>query len=88
MPTYKHPCPQCDTFIERTDDRCPSCGFQRPFAPDAPARVVRRATIAAAPPSSTAPTAAAPTDSACAGCGAALGPGARFCTECGTLVGQ
>ena len=93
MPTYKHPCPQCDTFIERSVEVCPACGFVDPFAPNAAARAVRRDTTAGpvttpspapAPPT----TPAAPPGQACSGCGASLAPGARFCTECGTLVGQ
>ena len=81
MPTFKHPCPQCDTLIERTVPACPACGFERPFGSDAQVR--------ARPPS----TAAAPARTApdgprrqCTGCGAALPAGARFCQECGTLT--
>lgn len=33
MPTYKHPCPGCGTFIERDVVACPACGRQDPFAP-------------------------------------------------------
>jgi predicted amidophosphoribosyltransferase len=33
MPTYKHPCPQCGTFIERDAAACPACGRADPFAP-------------------------------------------------------
>ena len=84
MPTYKHPCPQCDTFIERSVEVCPACGFVDPFAPNAAARAVRKP--AATPTAAT--TTAAPASQACRGCGASLAPGARLCTECGTLVGQ
>ena len=87
MPTYRHACPQCETFIERTVAACPACGFVDPFGPDA----ARRAVGAATPPPARSPaaqsTAAAPAR-ACTGCGTALAPGARFCEECGTLVGQ
>ena len=83
MPSYKHPCPQCDTFIERTVAACPACGFPDPFAPDAAQRAERKP--APTPPAAQAP-AAVTAARACAGCGAALPPGARFCTECGTLA--
>ena len=33
MPTFKHPCPQCGTFINRDVVACPACGRQDPFAP-------------------------------------------------------
>ena len=33
MPTYKHPCPHCGTFIERDVVACPACGRADPFAP-------------------------------------------------------
>jgi predicted amidophosphoribosyltransferase len=33
MPTYKHPCPYCDKFIDRAVRACPFCGQVDPFAP-------------------------------------------------------
>ncbi len=33
MPTYKHPCPHCGTFIERDVVACPACGRADPFSP-------------------------------------------------------
>jgi predicted amidophosphoribosyltransferase len=33
MPTFKHPCPYCDKFIDRAVAACPYCGQTDPFAP-------------------------------------------------------
>jgi RNA polymerase subunit RPABC4/transcription elongation factor Spt4 len=33
MPTFKHPCPYCDKFIDRAVAACPFCGQTDPFAP-------------------------------------------------------
>jgi predicted amidophosphoribosyltransferase len=33
MPTFKHPCPHCGTFINRDVAACPACGRADPFAP-------------------------------------------------------
>ncbi|MGA3030666.1 MAG: zinc-ribbon domain-containing protein [Candidatus Limnocylindrales bacterium] len=33
MPTFKHPCPYCDRFIDRAVAACPFCGQVDPFAP-------------------------------------------------------
>jgi RNA polymerase subunit RPABC4/transcription elongation factor Spt4 len=33
MPTFKHPCPYCDKFIDRSVAACPFCGQADPFAP-------------------------------------------------------
>lgn len=33
MPTYKHPCPHCGTYIERDVVACPACGRPDPFTP-------------------------------------------------------
>ena len=33
MPTFKHPCPHCGTYIERDVLACPFCGTKDPFAP-------------------------------------------------------
>jgi len=33
MPTFKHPCPHCGTFIGRDVVACPACGRADPFAP-------------------------------------------------------
>jgi predicted amidophosphoribosyltransferase len=33
MPTFKHPCPYCDRFIDRAVSACPFCGQVDPFAP-------------------------------------------------------
>jgi RNA polymerase subunit RPABC4/transcription elongation factor Spt4 len=33
VPTYKHPCPHCATFIFRDVAACPFCGVADPFAP-------------------------------------------------------
>jgi hypothetical protein len=33
MPTFKHPCPYCDKFIDRAVSACPYCGQLDPFAP-------------------------------------------------------
>lgn len=85
MPTYKHPCPQCDAFIDRAVERCPTCGFANPFGPDAAMRAVRRP-APSTPPAVAATATPASVNRACTGCGAALAPGARFCTECGTVV--
>jgi RNA polymerase subunit RPABC4/transcription elongation factor Spt4 len=33
MPTFKHACPYCDKFIDRSVAACPFCGQADPFAP-------------------------------------------------------
>ena len=33
MPTYKHPCPHCGKFIDKTVAACPYCAQPEPFAP-------------------------------------------------------
>jgi RNA polymerase subunit RPABC4/transcription elongation factor Spt4 len=33
MPTFKHPCPYCDKFIDRAVAACPYCGQVDPFSP-------------------------------------------------------
>ena len=33
MPTFKHPCPHCGTYIVRDAAACPKCGTKDPFAP-------------------------------------------------------
>lgn len=33
MPTFKHPCPHCGTFIDRDVVACPACGRRDPFTP-------------------------------------------------------
>jgi predicted amidophosphoribosyltransferase len=33
MPTFKHPCPYCDKFIDRAVAACPFCGQVDPFSP-------------------------------------------------------
>jgi predicted amidophosphoribosyltransferase len=33
MPTFKHPCPYCEKFIDRAVAACPFCGQADPFAP-------------------------------------------------------
>jgi predicted amidophosphoribosyltransferase len=33
MPTIKHPCPHCGTYINRDVVACPMCGRQDPFTP-------------------------------------------------------
>jgi RNA polymerase subunit RPABC4/transcription elongation factor Spt4 len=33
MPTFKHPCPYCDNFIDRAVAACPFCGQVDPFSP-------------------------------------------------------
>jgi predicted amidophosphoribosyltransferase len=33
MPTFKHPCPYCEKFIDRAVAACPFCGQLDPFAP-------------------------------------------------------
>jgi predicted amidophosphoribosyltransferase len=71
MPTYKHPCPYCDKFIDRAVAACPFCGQADPFAPkrcqacrkivEDPAWVVCPscgASLIAPPPGATATTAA------------------------------
>lgn len=56
-------------------------GAAAPPGPDAgPGAAVGRPVSANSPPSAIAGT-------GCTGCGARLASGARFCTECGTLVG-
>ena len=35
MPTFKHPCPYCDKFIDRAVAACPSAASVDPFAPEA-----------------------------------------------------
>ena len=162
MPTYKHPCPHCDNFIDRDVRRCPFCAAIDPFAPrrcpecraviedarmiacprcgtpmaegvapmpapppivpglpgqpgvvgapppaagsagaipgwgaqpPANAQVAPPSTPPAAPPPPVAappvavPPVPNPSAVACSGCGAALAPGARFCTTCGTIAG-
>jgi predicted amidophosphoribosyltransferase len=116
MPTYKHPCPHCGTFIARDVVACPACGRADPFVPGrcpkcqtpiddlgwiacpkcgeplaaaggaktprAPAAPQATATSGPAPQADAAPGA-----SRCAGCGSPLPANARFCRECGTLVG-
>jgi Meckel syndrome type 1 protein len=130
MPTFKHPCPHCGTFIQRDVAACPACGRADPFAParcpncratiDDPSWVAcprcgqpvgaaaeaaaaeraagGKATAGAArstdaPPTHPAPAerpaatvATQPDARVCAGCGAPLPSGARFCRECGTAA--
>lgn len=88
-------CPDCRAALQPGWVACPSCGKSL-VATDAtgPASATNPAATPTAPTATpapaTAPTAApepAPTAGArCAGCGAALPAGARFCTECGTVV--
>lgn len=33
MPTFKHPCPHCGSYINRDVVACPACGRADPFAP-------------------------------------------------------
>jgi hypothetical protein len=33
VPTFKHPCPHCGTYIQRDAAACPKCGARDPFAP-------------------------------------------------------
>jgi hypothetical protein len=33
MPTFKHPCPYCGKFIDKTVRACPFCSQMDPFAP-------------------------------------------------------
>jgi len=33
MPTFKHPCPYCEKFIDRAVAACPFCGQVDPFSP-------------------------------------------------------
>lgn len=112
MPTFKHPCPHCGTFIARDVVACPACGRPDPFAPGrcpkcqtpiddlswvacpkcgeplTGADDTTASRAPAAPPAPAVPQApAAPGGSRCTGCGSPLPANARFCRECGTLVG-
>ena len=80
MPTFKHPCPHCGTYIDRVVAACPSCGKADPFNPaNAPAAAPKQVPAEG-------PAPGAPQGGKCTGCGAPLAAGARFCTVCGTLT--
>ncbi len=78
-------CPTCRTIVEASWIACPKCGTSLTAADEAPSPSPASATeapVASPEPVDQTVTHARP----CAGCGAPLAPGARFCTACGTLV--
>jgi len=94
-------CPDCRAALEPGWVACPDCGRSitaadpggaagpgTPVASRPPVPGTLATSTATAGPAAT--PAAVPASSVgatrCTGCGAALPPGARFCTECGTLV--
>jgi RNA polymerase subunit RPABC4/transcription elongation factor Spt4 len=83
-------CPTCGASLTMVVTTAGAAGSTTPAA-GAPATAP--ATAPAAPPATAAPAAPAPQASApapggkCAGCGAPLPAGARFCTVCGTTAG-
>lgn len=89
-------CPDCRAPLQAGWIACPKCGRSLTAADTSTAaRAVKLpSTTPTTPPQdprSPAPPQADPAPSPpaadrCSGCGAALPAGARFCTECGTLV--
>ena len=65
---------------------CPACGASLTIAVAAAAGAGSGAATGSAPAQPQAATAPAPAGK-CAGCGAPLPAGARFCTICGTMAG-
>lgn len=90
MPTFKHPCPHCGTFINRDVAACPACGRADPFAPARCANC--RATIsdpgwiacpACGQPVGAAAAAAAEAAAAAAAPTVASASETRLCSGCG-----
>ena len=94
-------CPDCRANLQPGWIACPKCGRTLTSADTiSPAAIGATGSELGTAPTTMAPTApatsaasggnttgpAAANSTRCAGCGAALAPGARFCTECGTLV--
>jgi predicted amidophosphoribosyltransferase len=88
-------CPDCRAPLQAGWVACPKCGRSLTAAdaaatPGAATAAPPPPALATTPAGEPAPAAApgTPTGTAarCTGCGAALLAGARFCTECGTLV--
>jgi hypothetical protein len=73
-------CPKCGRSLTATE---PAAGARAPAPAPDPAAA---APAPAARPAPEPPTTPASSASHCTGGGAALPAGARFCTECGTLV--
>lgn len=93
-------CPDCRAPLQAGWVACPKCGrsltaVDAATTTDPEATTGPRAAPAGgpvpppppdAPEPAPAPASQAPGRGRCTGCGAALPAGARFCTECGTLV--
>jgi predicted amidophosphoribosyltransferase len=85
-------CPNCKATVEPAWVACPSCGQPIGAAAEAAAaaeagETATAATTTAAPGAEVmSPELPRTPSRTCAGCGAALPDGARFCQECGTVA--
>ena len=83
-------CAKCGTPLREGVAPMPGATPAAAAAPGTVAAPVPSEPPAAAPPSAPVspltPTPQSPSGVACSGCGAALAPGASFCTVCGTLA--
>lgn len=85
-------CPDCNAPLQPGWIACPSCGRSPtaadPATPGAAATAPTTPATAGARPTQPVATPTTPVSGPdrCSGCGAALPAGARFCTDCGTLV--
>jgi predicted amidophosphoribosyltransferase len=83
-------CPSCGAPLREGIAPMPGSVPAAPAAssaPSVPSPAGDAVPVPPAPPRAEPPAAVATPASACPACGATLGPGARFCAVCGTLVG-